>query len=153
MVRTTDARSTKSILLPPTPLEIAKLAERARKIPIAESIKTSESVYHPFLSRRLTTEDRETIVARRKTGEKVKALCEEYGISESGMSDLMTRAKAPVRTEPITTEHIDTAVELYESGLTTRQVVNQIGYSIRTIRRALHQRGVTMRKSGKDRCR
>lgn len=141
-----DARSTNSKILPPTPLEIVRLAERARKIPIAKPIKTSESVYHPFLSRRLTAEDSDTIVARRKAGEKVKALCEEYGISESGLSDLMTRAEAPVRTDPITTEHIDMAVELYESGLTTRQVVNQIGYSIRTIRRVLRQRGVVMRR-------
>lgn len=147
-MRSADVRSTKSILLPPTPLEIAKLAERARKLAVTSSDARGAKVSHPYLSRRLSPSDIETIVSRRKSGEKMRVLCEEYGISESSLSDLIVQAKAPVRTTPITPEDIDKAVKLYESGLTVKQVVGQLGYSIRTIRRVLHQRGVVMRKSG-----
>lgn len=42
------------------------------------------------------------------------------------------------------------AVSLYESGLTVKQVVKQLGYSIRTIRRVLHERGVVMHVRGKQ---
>lgn len=142
-------QSRKSGLLPPTPLDIGKLAEQSRKVSTAKGSSPSKEVAHPFLKRRLTAETIETIIARRKSGEKVKALCEEYGISESGLNDLITRAETPVRTTPITPEHIDMAVELYESGLTVKQVVKEVGYSIRTIRRVLHEKGVTMRVSGK----
>lgn len=78
----------------------------------------------------------------------MKALCEEYRISESGLNDLVTRSETQTRTTPITPEDIDMAVQLYESGLTVKQVVKQLGYS-RTIRRMLHERGVAMRVSGK----
>lgn len=138
-------QSRKSGLLPPPLLEIAKLAEQSRTVSASKAPKPDKKVAHPFLKRRLAAKTIETIVARRKSGEKVKALCEEYGISESGLNDLMTRAEAPVRANPITSEDIDTAVQLYESGLTVKQVVKQLGYSIRTIRRVLHEQGVQMR--------
>ncbi len=142
-------QSRKSGLLPPPPLEIAKLAEQSRTVTTTKAPKLDKNVVHPYLSRRLSAQGIETIVARRKSGERVKVLCEEYGISESGLGDLMVRAEAPVRTSPITSEDINIAVQLYESGLTVKQVVKQLGYSIRTIRRVLHEKGVTMRVTGK----
>lgn len=36
------------------------------------------------------------------------------------------------------------AVRLYESGLTIKQVMGQVGYSFGTIRRVLHENGVAM---------
>lgn len=138
-------QSRKSGLLPPTLLDIGKLAEQSRKVSTAKISNPRKKAAHPSLKRRLAAEIIETIVTRRKSGEKVKVLCEEYGISESGLNDLMTKAEAPVRANPITLEDIDMAVQLYESGLTVNQVVKQLGYSIRTIRRVLHQRGVVMR--------
>lgn len=148
-MRTVHPQSRKSGLVPPPPLEITKLAEQSRTLSTAKGSSPSKEVAHPFLKRRLTAETIETIVARRKAGEKVKVLCKEYGISESGLGDLLVRAEAPVRIIPITPEDINEAVRLYESGLTVKEVVKQIGYSIRTIRRVLHERGVTMRLNGR----
>lgn len=146
MVRTVHPQSRKSGILPPPPLEVAKLAEQSRNVLTAKIIpKPEKKVDHPFLKRRLTAETIEAIVARRKAGEKVKVLCKEYGISESGLGDLMVRAEAPIRTTPITQDDIDDAVRLYESGLNVKQVVRQLGYSICTIRRVLHERDVTRR--------
>lgn len=96
----------------------------------------------------MTAELRATIAARRKAGEYVKTLCKEFGISESALSDLMATADAPVRTQRITAQHIEGAARLHESGLTVKEVLGQVGYSIGTIGRVLHERGVTMRTNG-----
>lgn len=50
------------------------------------------------------------------------------------------------REHPITPADIDLAVQLYESGLT----VKQVEYPIGTIRRVLRERGVAMRISGQE---
>lgn len=87
-------------------------------------------------------------MARHKAGEPLKALSLGYRISESGLRDLLVAEEVRYRTQPITPEDIDVAVQLYESGLTVKQVVKRLGYPIGTIRRVLRERGVTMRTHG-----
>lgn len=82
---------------------------------------------------------------RHQTGETVKALSKEFGISESALRDLLVTAGVEFRKHPITPEDIDLAVRLYESGLTVKQIVMRLGYPIGTIRRVLRERGVVMR--------
>lgn len=82
---------------------------------------------------------------RHKTGETVRALSKEFGVSESALRDLLVTEVVQFREHSITSEDIDLAVQLYESGLTVRQVVKQVEHPIGTIRRVLRERGVSMR--------
>lgn len=113
MVRTVGHHLSKSGMLPPSPLEMAKLAELSRKALTSNLPEVVKASAQTLLKRRLAPDVIEAIVARRNAGERVKALCKEYGISESALRDLMTRAEASIRTTPITTEDIDAEVELY----------------------------------------
>lgn len=45
-------------------------------------------------------------------------------------------------------EDADRAIRFYESGLTIKQVVEQVGYSFGTIRRMLHANAVAVRERG-----
>lgn len=82
---------------------------------------------------------------RYKAGETVKALSREFGVSESGLRDLLLVEDMEIRQSPMIPEDIDRAVQLYEGGLTVKQVVKKLGYPIGTIRRVLRKRGVAMR--------
>lgn len=84
-------------------------------------------------------------MARQKAGEPIRALSQKFGISVFGLRDLLVAEEVLFRKQPITPEDIGLAVQLYKSGLTVKQVVKRVGYSIGTIRRVLHERGVTMR--------
>lgn len=74
---------------------------------------------------------------RSKTGESVKALSREFGISESALRELLVLADVELRRHPITPEDSDLAVLLYETGLTVKQIVKRLGYRFGTIRRVL----------------
>ncbi len=145
MVHPGDGHSNKSRLMPPTPPELARLAEQSRITPAVALPKIDEKAIPRSLRRRLAAEVREALVARHKAGESIKALSREFGISESGLRDLLTAEEMLYRKQPITPEDIDLAVQLYASGLTVKQVVKRLSYPIGTIRRVLRERGVTMR--------
>lgn len=100
------------------------------------------------LKRRLTPEVREALVVRYKAGESIKALSTEVDISEYGLLDLLVAEEVLFRKQSMTPEDIDLAVQLYETDLTVKQVMKQLGYSIGTIRRVLPERGVAMRSHG-----
>lgn len=100
------------------------------------------------LRRRLSPQTIEEIVARYNAGEETPALSREYGISKSGLCQLLQAEGVSFRRQAITPEDAERAVQLYESGLTIKQVVGQVGYSFGTIRMVLHEHGVTMRASG-----
>lgn len=84
----------------------------------------------------------------------------EYGISESGLRELLRSEGVPLRGHAITPEDTKEAIQLYEGGLPIDQVAKQVGYSWGTIRRAILQNGVVLRttlglehgeRSGEDR--
>lgn len=89
------------------------------------------------------------LVARYKVGEHTPALAKEYGISTTGLRKLILEEGVELHLQSMTPEDSDRAVKLYEDGLTIRDIVVQIGYSLGTIRRELYRRGVQMRPSGR----
>jgi AraC-like DNA-binding protein len=100
------------------------------------------------LRRRLSPQAIQELVARYNTGEDTPALSQEYGISKTGLGEVLLAEGVAFRRQAITTEDTERAVQLYESGLTIKQVVAQVGYSYGTIRRVLHEHGVAMRATG-----
>lgn len=97
------------------------------------------------LRRRLPPSAIAELVARYNAGEDTPALSREYGISKTGLCDLLQAEGVAMRGQAITLEDTERAVQLYEKGLTITQVVEQVGYSYGTIRRVLHENGVAMR--------
>ncbi len=91
------------------------------------------------------------LVARYTAGEETPALSREYGISKSGLGQLLLAEGVSLRDHAITLEDAETARRLYESGLVIKQVVAHINYSYGTIRAALHEHGATLRRSGRGR--
>jgi len=147
-VHTVDSHLNKSELVPPSPVEIAKLAERSRKVRPDHPSIVEQHTLPRSIKRRLTSEARAAILVRHKAGETVKALSKQFAISESALRDLLVTADVEFRKHPITHEDIDLAVQLYQSGLTVKQIVNRLYYPIGTIRRVLRERGVVMRPPG-----
>ena len=144
-MRSVDSHLNKSKLVSPTSEEIAKLADQSRKnLPDHPSIIERHTLPRN-IKRRLSPETREALSMRHKTGETVRALSKEFGVSESALRDLLVTEVVQFREHSITSEDIDLAVQLYESGLTVRQVVKQVEHPIGTIRRVLRERGVSMR--------
>lgn len=90
-------------------------------------------------------------MARYNAGEDTPALSREYGISKTGLRQLLLAEDVSFRRRPITPEDAERAVRLYASGLTIMQVVEQVGYSFGTIRMVLHENGVAMRVAGRSR--
>lgn len=101
------------------------------------------------LRRRLGPETIQELVDRYNAGEHTTRLSKQFGISTTGLRQLLLDEGVEFRRQAITAEDADRAVELYESGLTIREVVTQIGYSLGTIRREFQRRGVPMRPSGR----
>ena len=97
------------------------------------------------LRRRLAPQAIEELVARYKSGEDTPALSREYGISKTGLRELLLAKGVTLRRQPVTPGDAERAVRLYEGGLTIQQVVEHVGYSFSTIRKLLHAQGVTMR--------
>lgn len=87
-------------------------------------------------------------MARYNAGEATPALSRAYGISKTGLRELLQAEGVSMRRQAITPEDAERAVQLYENGLTIKQVVEKVGYSFGTIRRVLHENGVAMRASG-----
>lgn len=86
----------------------------------------------------------------RKTrgGEALLTLANQYGLSETGLSEMLLAAKVEIKKTPITEVDSYRAVALYESGLSVRQIVVELRYSVGTILRVLKKRDVKMRVKG-----
>lgn len=149
LVHTVDTTSSKYRHMPPTAFQLARLAKNSRSVkPEAAPWVDSEFVTRN-LRRRLGPKLISELVARYNAGEHTSALAKEHEISTTGLRKLLLEEGVELRLQSITLEDSDRAVKLYESGLTIREVVTEIGYSLGTIRRELHQRGVPMRPSGR----
>ena len=145
LVHRVHARSKNTWLLPPTPVQVARLVRIAQALKPAEIAKAEQKYVVRGLRRRLGARKVKELVSRYEAGEYTTDLSREYGISKAGLLDLLRGEGVSIRKQPMTPEDIDRAVELYESGLTIKQVVEQIGYSNGPIRSALHARGVRIR--------
>jgi transposase-like protein len=100
------------------------------------------------LRRRLTPEVRQAIISRYAAGESAKALSQEFDISRDGVRRLLEDAGVTIRSQNVVTpKEAERIVQLYVSGLTIRQVVEQVGYSFGTIQQVLNKHGGVMRVS------
>ena len=84
-------------------------------------------------------------MTRYKAGDSIRALSREHGVSRSRLSELLQDEGVSLREQGIDPGASEKAVRLYESGLTIREVVDQVGYSYGTIRTVLHEQGVALR--------
>lgn len=150
LVHRVDKTSSKYHCLPLTPHELARLVKRAKANKLEPNPMPKKKEYVARnLRRRLGPETIQELVDRYDSGEDTPALAREYGVSTTGLRELLLKEGVEFRRQAITSEDADRAVELYESGLTIREVVTKIGYSLGTIRREFHRRGVPMRPSGR----
>lgn len=99
------------------------------------------------LRRRFSPQEIEDLLARYNAGAAIRALSLEYSVSRSGLRHLLQGDGVTLREHGISQEEAENAVRLYESGLTIRQVVEQIDSSFGTIQRVLHEHGGAMRAS------
>lgn len=144
----TDGHSNKSQLAPPSPGEVAKLAQLSCRIHSDANTKGTPAAQHRSIRRRLAPQAIEELVARYAAGEETPALSREFGISASGLRDLLRAEGVSLRGHAITVQDAERAVHLYLSGLTITQVVAHIGYSHGTIRKSLIKHGVVVLRSG-----
>lgn len=144
LVQPIDRHSTNS-LMPPTPEVVAKLAHLLRQMPAEMCAKEKQPPKPRSLRRRLTPQVIEELVARYTAGEKTPALSQAFGISESGLRDLLRAEGVSLRGHPIMPEDTEQAVQLYARGFTITAVAAQLGYAHGTIRSALLKRGIALR--------
>jgi hypothetical protein len=142
-----DGQSRKSRLLPPTPGQLEYLAQQARlaqrEAPTVESLQPAMR----SLRRRFSRQEIEEMVARSDAGADTPALRREFGISTSGLRQLLRAEDVAFRRQAVTPEDADRAIRRYESGSMIRQVVERVGYSFGTIQRMFNGKGVVMRVS------
>jgi AraC-like DNA-binding protein len=108
----------------------------------------TQAVPHRSIRRRLSPQAIDELIARYTAGEATPALSREYGISASGLRDLLRAEGVSLRGHAMTVQDAERAVHLYEHGLTITEVVRHIGYSHGTIRTALRKHGVALRSGG-----
>lgn len=135
--------------MPPSLFELARLAQQSRKSHSVAAPTEPARVPTRSLRRRLAPLAIDELVTRYNAGETIRALSREYGVSRSGLRQLLRGEGVPLREQGITPEDAERAVRLYESGLTIRQVVEQVGYSFGTIQRMLNEKGVALRVAGR----
>lgn len=152
VVHDVDGHSNKSALLPPTPDELESLALHSRVMQPRSASKRVQDAPVRSLRRRLAPQVIAELVARYRAGEDTPALSREYGISKTGLRELLQAAGVSMRRQAITPEDAQRAVRLIEGGMTIKQVVGQVGYSFGTIRRVLHEKRVAVRPSGTYLC-
>jgi uncharacterized protein YjcR len=79
-------------------------------------------------------------------------LAKKYGVRRKTISAMLNRHGFELRVmHTISEQEIDRAVDLYATGMSTRQVGEQLGCDAETIRTHLKRRGVQMRQAGRPR--
>lgn len=142
-----DSLQNAPLLPPPTPSELASLAEQARAFRAAMLEQSPQVPAKPRrLRRRLTPKTVCTLAERYRNGESSTALGREYGVSKSGLIQLLRSEGVVLRNQSISPEAIDTARWLYASGFSIRQVLKEAGCSFGTGRRVLHNAGALIKE-------
>lgn len=148
MVQPVDRHSRKSALIPLTPGELARLAQKSRRID-PDSVSTDEnSIPSRTLRRRLSSEERAELITRYVAGEDSPSLSRECGISKCALLRLLREEGVALRKQAVTPQDAKRAARLYESGLSIDEIVDKIGYSYSTIRKSLHESEVAIRPKG-----
>ena len=99
--------------------------------------------------KRLSPEARASVVARYSAGETSTALAKEHGVAKSTILGILREANVVVRRQPMTTDQVSEAAQLYESGLSLSQVATQLNVNQETMRVAILKAGVVLREPTK----
>lgn len=149
-VHISSNHSSNSSLSPPTPEALARLVEFTRSMRPPTPPIIAQTTPPRSIKRRLSKQQRDEIIRRREAGETLRALSHAFGISESGLRDLLFTATMEMKKRPMTAEDVVRAVALYQSGLSVKQIALELRYPLGTIRRVLKEHGVKMRVSGQS---
>lgn len=144
-MHTVGGQSNISRSSPPGPDEVARLADLAHSLQPAPVSQGPQAAPQRNLRRRLPPHAIIDLVNRYSAGESVLTLSQDYGISESGLRDLLRAEGVTLRGHRITTADAQRAVQLYERGLPSDQVAKQLAYAWGTIHRVLIRNGVALR--------
>ena len=135
-------------LLPPTLVELKRMAreaQRAGEVPMAEP---KAGVPPRRLRRRLAGSVVEEIVRRYNDGATTPQLSKEYGISKGGLLGLLRRKGVQLRRQPLADDIVAEATRLYVDGMAIAKVAERLGVPRETMRRSLVDAGVAMRPRG-----
>ncbi|MDR6200725.1 DNA-directed RNA polymerase specialized sigma24 family protein [Microbacterium sp. SORGH_AS428] len=104
-----------------------------------------EAAHAPRRWSRLSSSARAAVVVRYEAGETSTSLAAEFGVAKSTILGILRDANVVMRRQPLTSEQVDRARELYESGLSLSQVAAQLTLKQDTIRLALKAASVRLR--------
>lgn len=129
-------------------LEPKRLAQRKKQLRV-DSIpsKDASAVLRNF-RRYLPPSTLAELLSRYNAGEHTPGPSGAYGISKTGLRELLQVEGVMMRGQAIKCEDALRAVQLYESGHTIKAVVRHAGISFATNRRVLQENGVPMRSTG-----
>jgi DNA-directed RNA polymerase specialized sigma24 family protein len=95
--------------------------------------------------KRLRPDEVARVIERYTAGATTYELAAEFGCHRNTISGALRKAGVRLRLDGLTTEQIEQAVGLYESGLSLQVVANRLGSTARTVHSRLLERGVAMR--------
>lgn len=99
---------------------------------------------------RLSDEARAAVIERYASGETSTTLAEAYGVAKSTILGILRANTVVVRRQPLTTEQVNEAAQLYESGLSLSQVAARLNVNQETMRVAILTAGVILRPPTKS---
>jgi len=86
------------------------------------------------------------LIDRYSSGATVYELATEFSIDRKTMSRHLKAAGNPMRLRPLDTGQVGEAIRLYDSGLSLAAIGRKLGVHASTVRFALREQGVSMRK-------
>ena len=107
----------------------------------------------PFkLTQRLKSDVVEQIVTRYKAGEPSTAIATTFNISKGSVIRLLRNAGVTIRNQPLTSDQITEAAQLYASGQSLAEVGAHLGVDASTVHKALKKADVQLRDThGRER--
>lgn len=99
------------------------------------------------VARRLGDKKVNQLVAAYQSGTHTTELMAEYGISKSAVLRILKQHHIPMRRQPMTTQKVAKASQLYKAGKSLAQVGKELDIPKQSVRNALLQAGVRLRPS------
>jgi lambda repressor-like predicted transcriptional regulator len=118
---------------------------RMSELPVYRRQESGVDLPHA-LARRLGAAVVQDVLRHYETGVTAAELAERYGVSPTGLTNLLHSQGAAVRSpRGLSPTDVELAERLYASGWLLREIGVELGFSRDAVRRALLQRGVVMR--------
>lgn len=124
-----------------------------RKLPdLTGPVVERERPSAPRTARQIKGDQAQALITAFQAGATVYELGRRFGIDRQTVSRILKRHGIETRWRTITEEQVDTAVRLYEQGLSLAQVGERLNLRGKSLRVHLLKRGVKMRDShGRER--